>query len=393
MGATFANCHVRADSDAAITRSLQTIIARRAYVFPPKQGWVSVYDETSQARGIAEIGRIACDLSRTCQAGVFAFYVEDSDVLQYQAYDAGELKDEYSSCPEYWGAVPSEERERLSGKPEILVRYSLPGTQLSTLADLLQNKAHILEEERLAQLAHLLGIDGRLACAGFDDMESIDGKIIGDLDKVKLVENKSFSKNANLFIASAEKGDVNSVKRLLSLGVDPNVIDRSGKTALLAAVSGGHIELVEALLDAGAQPSPSALITAAFHGNLAILESLIDAGADPSEKVDNGRDALVSAILSPLGNASDTIRVLIAAGAPVNERYELRYVAPPRVETGRTALMYASYKGDVDVVKILIEAGSDVNVRTAAGETAVGLAKAKTKDEVVAALRAAGAVE
>jgi hypothetical protein len=95
MGATFANCHMRADSASAISRSLPTLIARRAYIVPPRQGWVTIYDETSEAQGISEIGRIARELSQRCRSVVIAFCVEDSDILTYQLYDAGELRDAY----------------------------------------------------------------------------------------------------------------------------------------------------------------------------------------------------------------------------------------------------------------------------------------------------------
>jgi hypothetical protein len=153
MGATFANCHVRADSAGAISRTLRTLIARRAYIVPSRKEWVTIYDETSEAQGISEIGRIACEISQRCRCVVIAFYVEDSDILTYQLYDAGDLRDEYNSCLEYWDRVDVDEKTQLAGKAEVLTQYCVPGTKPSAVTEVLQDDAQILEEDRLARLA------------------------------------------------------------------------------------------------------------------------------------------------------------------------------------------------------------------------------------------------
>jgi ankyrin repeat protein len=58
------------------------------------------------------------------------------------------------------------------------------------------------------------------------------------------------------------------------------------------AASGGVLELVSALLDAGAEPNVvgkagrSALIRAAGQGHAAVVRALLDAGADARAEVD-----------------------------------------------------------------------------------------------------------
>jgi len=57
---------------------------------------------------------------------------------------------------------------------------------------------------------------------------------------------------ASKITASAKAGDVVEVRRLLEQGVDPDVIGPGGQTALMSAAAGGHLQVAEALLAAGA---------------------------------------------------------------------------------------------------------------------------------------------
>ena len=80
----------------------------------------------------------------------------------------------------------------------------------------------------------------------------------------------------------------------------------------------------------------------------------------------------------------ETIRVLIEAGADVNAR-DLG---------GMTPLMFASYKSTTSVVvTLLIEAGADVNAKTNGGKTALTYADYKDDTQVIRILKAAGAKE
>lgn len=51
---------------------------------------------------------------------------------------------------------------------------------------------------------------------------------------------------------SASKGDIKTVKSLITEGVDVDAKDNEGLTALMSASFKGHIEVVKALLAAGA---------------------------------------------------------------------------------------------------------------------------------------------
>ena len=67
-------------------------------------------------------------------------------------------------------------------------------------------------------------------------------------------------------IDAVRSGDIQGVRELLDRGVDPNIQDRSGYTALIFAARGANIEIVELLLNYGADPSIREI-----HGDTAIM--------------------------------------------------------------------------------------------------------------------------
>ena len=77
---------------------------------------------------------------------------------------------------------------------------------------------------------------------------------------------------------------------------------------------------------------------------------------------------------------SDKVKRLIEEGADVNAKDNY----------GNTALMWASQHGYIEVAKLLIEAGADVNLR---GTTALMIALEEGHTEIVELLKEAGAKE
>ncbi|MCA9194835.1 MAG: ankyrin repeat domain-containing protein [Planctomycetales bacterium] len=98
----------------------------------------------------------------------------------------------------------------------------------------------------------------------------------------------------------AEKGDVESVKQMLSEGVSVDVIEngRFNETPLLAAARAGHQEIVELLLNSGANinyqdnDNFSPLTAAARAQKWSIVHLLATRGADFSKRDGYGKSGL-----------------------------------------------------------------------------------------------------
>jgi cytohesin len=95
---------------------------------------------------------------------------------------------------------------------------------------------------------------------------------------------------------------------------------------------------------------------AAYRGHIEIVRALIDAGADVNKVRDNGMTPLFAAAYKGHG---DIVRALIDAGADVNKARD----------DGATPLFAAAQQGHVEIVRALIDAGADVNKARDVGET------------------------
>ena len=88
---------------------------------------------------------------------------------------------------------------------------------------------------------------------------------------------------------AASDGDLETVKRLLQHGADPNAFDDLGWTPLIHAAKRGHLDVVKCLLAAGAKVDArdearagnTALAEVVAECSLEMAKTLIDAGADP----------------------------------------------------------------------------------------------------------------
>ena len=108
------------------------------------------------------------------------------------------------------------------------------------------------------------------------------------------------------------------VQNLLDLGVNPNLADKYGLTALMNASKRGHTAIVKMLLEAGAKPNLqnetgwTALIEASDRGHTAIVEMLLNAEADPNIADRWGYTALM---LASKKDHTDIVEMLLKAEA------------------------------------------------------------------------------
>ncbi len=100
---------------------------------------------------------------------------------------------------------------------------------------------------------------------------------------------------------AAEDGDIETLRKLLLWGADPNKTDMKGLFPLMLAASGGHKEIVEVLIKAGADVNmmatdgSTALMAATLQGHNLIVKLLLEKGADISAKNHDGMTAIMIA--------------------------------------------------------------------------------------------------
>lgn len=162
-------------------------------------------------------------------------------------------------------------------------------------------------------------------------------------------------------ILAASTGQVEIVQALLKAGADVNATNSGGSTALTAAARGGNAALVRVLLDAKSRVNlkdcvgRTALHLAARGGKVEIMELLLAAGANISAQDSH---FLTTPLLNAvLGGNADAVRYLLRHGCPVNLRNS----------DGATPLHSATIgrNTNTNVVKVLLEAGADIDARHA----------------------------
>jgi len=218
-------------------------------------------------------------------------------------------------------------------------------------------------------------------------------------------------------LRAVEAGDRKTVINLVSKKAYYN------EDAVRNAIIGGYLAILEALLEGDGDIDPyyldnKIIHTAVYHDRDMIVEYLADRGVDLNKAELSGQTPFILAIEKKY---YDTLKVLLDQGVDFREEgtKAMRIAAQngdkrllmmliehgaeidatyddKRDTTNRglwTPLMIASGKGYVELVKILIGHGADVNFRAfgTSGSSPLGLAKASHHDEVVEILKAAGA--
>ena len=164
-----------------------------------------------------------------------------------------------------------------------------------------------------------------------------------------------FAQDAGLLaLAQAiERDDAVGIRQAIDRGASVNGRGRGGITPLLYAMSQQKIAAMKALVAAGADPLADApglmespLGTAAASSNPALLRALLDAGCDPATVSERAAPLL---ILSIDAGRPDNVRLLIEAGADI----DTSDVA------GNSALVEAFFNMEYDLMYWLLERGAD----------------------------------
>jgi len=184
------------------------------------------------------------------------------------------------------------------------------------------------------------------------------------LSKGARVNEKNGPHELTAIYKACADGLLDIVTVLVNAGADLNLKSTEGFSPLFAAVQNKHKPVVEYLLSKGARVDEkngpkgvSALYRACFDGSLDIAKVLVDAGADVNLKSTEGFTPLYIAV----GNKrKPLVEYLLSKGAPVDEK---------NGPDGVAALFRACYVGSLDIVKVLVDAGADVNHKDNIGFT------------------------
>ncbi|XP_066139655.1 protein phosphatase 1 regulatory subunit 12A isoform X4 [Euwallacea fornicatus] len=191
-----------------------------------------------------------------------------------------------------------------------------------------------------------------------------------------------------VFLAACAAGDKEEVLKLLEKGADINTANVDGLTALHQACIDDNLDMVEFLVEHGADVNRgdnegwTPLHATASCGLMYIAKYLIEKGGDVAAVNNDGELAIDIAECQKMEGLlkSEIVKKGIDCDAARNdeERAMLRdaqewlatkssLVNEPHQKTGATALHVASAKGYVDVIKILLQCGADIDAQDVDG--------------------------
>ena len=153
---------------------------------------------------------------------------------------------------------------------------------------------------------------------------------------------------------AAENGHIQIVELLLDLGADLEAIDVDGDTPLMCAAIGGHSEVFKMLLSRGADADilntskSGVLHYAAISGSVEIVNLLLDRGLDINAQNQGGATPLFEAIFR--GN-QEAVKFLLGKGADIEALNSHAF----------TPLYVARAMGNVDMAQLLLDNGANEN--------------------------------
>jgi len=180
------------------------------------------------------------------------------------------------------------------------------------------------------------------------------------------------------FAKAAKFNDVSTVKKLVSAGVSPNILDPKGELMLNLAIKDKSNEVIAFLLsnqatdvDISNKYGETPLMIASIEGNLPLVKTLVQ---DKKAQIDHIG-------WTPLHYASsrgrfEIAQFLLANGAIVDS------MSPGNT----TPLMMAVQSGNEELIKLLLDKGADLQVRNSNGLSAIDIAVIYDKPWIVEGL-------
>ena len=195
--------------------------------------------------------------------------------------------------------------------------------------------------------------------------------------KAKADAKGSEPSGETVLMSCARTGSLGAVEQLLAAGAEPNSAEvDSGQTALMWATAGGHWEIVDLLIGAGADVNASSsgkftpLMFAARTGDLKSAELLLDAGAEVNVATEDGLSPLLIASASLDAITGSDYRLVVeesqheSLGALLLDRGA---DVTQSDQYGMTALHYAVEMNKPSLLRALLKRDADPNARLTQG--------------------------
>lgn len=151
---------------------------------------------------------------------------------------------------------------------------------------------------------------------------------------------------------------------------------------LVTAARNNNIKLLNLLIKHGVDVNlkndrgDTALTIAALHGNIEIIELLINNKANLNLPDDDNATALMHAINSKSENKIEIVKLLIIRGADINKQDN----------NGATALLYAAYNHYATIIQLLIINGANTYTSNKQGKTFFDCIKEKDYENEIMTL-------
>lgn len=247
-----------------------------------------------------------------------------------------------------------------------------------------------------AVLAGLLATGGALAAgmgqALVDAAYSDDRRMVAALLQRGANPDAVSADGSTALAWAAIRGNLPVARLLLAANASPDLANPLSIRPLAMALENGAHDVARLLIESGADPNAeresgeTILMTAARLGEVGLMRLLIESGADPNARERRfGQTALMWSAGNP-----EAIRLLLDAGAdphPATRTWNVRYTAyaPTSFTLGKTGIPWNTYgefaskrggqsavffavrKRDLESVRMLLDAGVDVNETAADG--------------------------
>jgi len=190
--------------------------------------------------------------------------------------------------------------------------------------------------------------------------------------------------------AAAAAGNVAEIERLVAAGANRELRDGNGRTPLHVSAYRKQYDAARALMKRGANPNAldaqryDIVTIAAVADDVPMLKVALEGGAS-AKNVTSPYDGTALIAAAHLGH-DGVVKVLIAAGAPLDHENNLRW----------TAVIEAIVLGDggkphTETLRALVAAGANPNLADGRGTTPLALARGRGYGAMVKILENAGA--